>query len=257
MNYALITGASSGIGEQFARQLAAQGRSLILVARSERKLEVLSEELKQKYGVNVPYIIQDLAKLESAEELYKIVKAKGYHIDLLINNAGIGLIGEFAKQPLDKLNEMIILNVVTPTKLIRLFQHDLEKKQGTVLNVASQAAFEPLTYMASYGGTKAYLLNLTEALREEFKDKGIKFIALCPGPTKTNFFRRAGYDANIIQFKKRDPKEVVEEALEGIKKNQAVIMPGFENKVMTFLNRFMPIPLLAKMSQLLVKREKL
>lgn len=254
MSYTLITGASSGIGEQFARQLAAQSHDLILVARSEDKLQALAHELQEKYRIAVVVIAQDLADPAGAEKVFAAVKKRELIVDLLINNAGVGLIGEFETHEYPEIEKMLILNIVSLTKLIYLFLEDLHATKGTVLNVASQAAFEPFPYFATYGATKSYVLNLTVALRAEYEDKNITFSALCPGATDTNFFKRAGYSKEVVKFKFSSPEEVVATAIKGLKKGKSIIMPGIDNRFMTFVNRFLPTAVITKMTKTMVKK---
>lgn len=254
MAYTLITGASSGIGEEFARQFAKKGHSLILTARSSDKLEKLSEELSHAYNVSIHVITQDLAQIDSAEELHKKCQELDLEVNFLVNDAGVGLIGKFDSHDLNRVQEMLILNIVTLTKLTYLFLPQLKKLQGTLLNVASQVAFEPAPEMAAYGATKAYVLNFTEALRVELEESNVKVMALCPGPTYTKFFERADTTPDRINFKFRTPQEVVSSAIEGLEKDNPVTIPGWENQVWTFLTRLIPRSLLAKLSQYNVKK---
>lgn len=254
MAFTLITGASSGIGEEFAKQLAEKKQSLILVARSTVKLDQLAKELINKYQIQVHVIVQDLSKINSAEELFKKCQDLKLEVNFLINDAGIGLIGEFETHNLNKIQEMILLNIMTVTKLTYLFLPDLKKHQGTLLNVASQVAFEPAPYMAAYGATKSYVLSFTEALRVELRESKVKVMALCPGPTYTRFFERANSSPEQINFKFRTPEEVVSSGIKGLENGQAITIPGYENRVFTFLTRLMPRTLLAKLSQYNVKK---
>lgn len=253
MRYTLITGASSGIGEEFARQFAEKKHNLILVARSKEKLEMLAGELKKMHPIDIRVIAIDLGNMDSAENLYEICQSQNLEIDFLINDAGIGLIGKFDHFDLKSIEEMLTLNILTLTKLVYLFLPQLKKYRGCLINLASQVAFTPAPYMSAYAGTKSYVLNFTEAIRVEYEKDGVKILALCPGPTYTNFFARTHASPNDINFKFRDPKEVVEEAITGIESNKNVSIVGWENKVMTFLLRFMPRSLMAKYSAGMVK----
>ena len=254
MHFTLITGASSGIGEEFARQYAQKKHPLILTARSKGKLEQLAQELAQTYQIPIHIIPQDLAQLNSAEELYQKCQHLGVEINFLINDAGIGLIGAFESHELAKMQEMILLNVLALTKLSYLFLPQLKKNSGILLNVASQIAFGPAPYMAAYGGTKAYVLNFTEALRVELKKHNVRVMALCPGPTYTNFFERANSSPEQINFKFRTPTEVVTTAIEGIENDKDMTIPGWENRIWTFFAHLLPRSLLAKLSQYNVKK---
>lgn len=253
MPYTLITGASSGIGEAFARELAAQRHNLVLVARSENKLENLADELRDAFSIDVKVISLDLAKIDSAENLFEECRRQEIEVNFLINDAGIGLIGKFDRFEIGKIEEMINLNVLTLTKLFYLFLPHLRKHQGTVINVASQVAFSPAPYMSAYAGTKAYVLHFTEGIRVEYEKEGVKILALCPGPTYTNFFEKTKASPSDINFKFRPPQDVVTEALNAIEKNRAVVVVGWENKLMVFLLRFLPRSLVAKYSATMVK----
>lgn len=255
MSFTLITGASSGIGEEFANQYAKKGHSLILVARSEDKLNQLAQELRRLYSIKVEVIVQDLGSLDSAEQLYQKVQDLKIEVDFLINNAGIGLIGKFDTQDLSKIQEMLLLNVMTLTKLTYLFLPQLKKNQGTLLNVASQAAFEPSPYMTAYSATKSYVLSFTEALKVELEESQVKVMALCPGPTYTRFFERANSSFDQINFKFRYPSEVVKEAIQGIEAHKTITIPGWENRLFSFMTRLIPRPLLAKISQYNIKNK--
>ena len=205
MKYTLITGASSGMGEEFAKQLARKGNSLILVARSENKLLAFAEELKTRHAIDVQVINQDLAQLDSAEKVFQACQEKGLEVDFLINNAGVGLIESFEKHNLHEIQEMLNLNILTLTKLTYLFIPQLKTNHGTILNVASQAAFQPIPYMSAYSATKAYVLNFTEGLRVELESSGIRVCTLCPGPTYTKFFERAKTTPDTVRFKFHHP----------------------------------------------------
>lgn len=255
MLFTLITGASSGIGEEFARQYAKKGHSLILTARSADKLEKLAQELTNSYNISIHVIPHHLSQLHSAEELHAKCQKLGVKINLIINDAGVGLMGRFEEQDLGRTEEMLILNIISLTKLCYLFLPDLKKNHGGIINLASQAAFEPIPYMASYSATKAYVLSFTESLREELKDTKMKVLALCPGPTYTDFFKKANASPNDINFKFRRPHEVVAVAIAGMENDKPIVIPGWENKIWTFMTRFIPRSLLVKLSQNMVNKK--
>jgi short-subunit dehydrogenase len=190
---ALVTGASGGIGEAFARQLAAQGKDLILVARSEEKLHSLARELAAAHGVRTHVIVADLARHDSASALYAEIERLGLDVDLLINNAGYARAGAFAELALDEQADMIRLNVNTLVELSRLYLPAMRGRGwGGIINVASNAAFQPVPYLAVYAATKAFVLSFSEALAEEVARDGVSVMALCPGATATGFQERAG-----------------------------------------------------------------
>ena len=175
---ALITGASSGIGEHFARQLASKKKDLVLVARSQDKLEKLAKELEEKEQVNTIVIVQDLTQTNAGQILYDAIEAQGLTIDVLINNAGFGDYGMFSDRPLSKQMKMIQLNIAVLTELTGLFLPDMKKRRkGAIVNVSSIAGFQPLPYMSVYAATKAFVLSFSEALWAENKDYGISILA--------------------------------------------------------------------------------
>lgn len=255
MLYTLVTGASSGIGEEFARQLAAKKHNLILVARSEEKLKNLANDLQKTHGVTIKPIAIDLNEPKSAEKLFDQCRQQNLNVNFLINDAGVGLIGKFDQFNIERIENMLNLNVLSLTKLTYLFMPMLKQNQGNLINLASQIAFSPGPYMAAYAATKAYVLHFTEAIRVEYENDRVKIMALCPGPTYTRFFERTEASTEDINFKFRPPKDVVEEALTGIENNQSVRVVGWENKAMVFLLRFMPRSLAAKFSASMVKKK--
>ena len=233
----LITGASAGLGVEFARQCAARGQALALAARRRDRLEQLAGTLSGEAHV----FAADLSLIDSAASLVNAVEAEGLAIDTLINNAGFGLAGKFARLPLERQREMIDLNVATLTDLCRLVLPGMiERGKGEILNVASTAAFQPGPNMAVYYATKAYVLSFTEALHHELKGKRIKVSALCPGPTKTEFFDVAGVADSILARFSADAGGVVRAGLRGLERNKAVVIPGVTNKISSQSARFLP-----------------
>ena len=241
----LITGASAGLGAEFARQLAKRGDRLVLAARRTDRLEALAGELG-----NARTVTADLAKANGAAKLMRDIADAGEHVEYLINNAGFGLRGRFAELDAKRQREMIDLNIGALTELARAVAPGMiERKSGGILNVASTAAFQPGPGMAVYFATKAYVLSLTEALHEELKPFGIKVSALCPGPTRTEFGAVAGFGADGA-FKRlaMDSPAVVAAGLKGLEKNHAVVVPGLVNKFGAAGTRFLPRPLLRKIA---------
>lgn len=227
---ALITGASNGLGADFAKAFSKEGYDLVLVARSKDKLEKLAKELK----TNVEIEVMDLSVKENVYKLYDKYKGK---IDLLINNAGFGTFGKFIETDLENELNMIELNVVTYHILTKLFLKDfVEKDKGKILNVASSAAFEPGPLMATYYATKSYVYNLSMGIYEELRrDKSnVKIHILCPGPVNTGFNKRANVKFNI---KSLQSKDVVNYTLKCMKKNKVIIIPGISIKLGVFANR--------------------
>ena len=232
----LITGASAGLGAEFARQCARRGDELILVARRRERLEALAAEVGKGH-----VFAADLAAPGAAAKLIGDVEALGFEIETLINNAGFGLIGPFVDQPADRALEMIDLNVRALTELCRgVLPGMLERRRGFLLNVASTAAFQAGPYSAVYYATKAYVLSLSEALHEEAKAGGVHVTALCPGPTATDFFEVAGSPDGRLARMATDPKAVVRAGLEGLASNRAIVIPGRANRTGAFMSRLLP-----------------
>jgi short-subunit dehydrogenase len=236
---ALVTGASAGLGVEFARQLAAQGRPLVLAARRGDRLESLAKELGDSRAVEI-----DLAKPGAAERLMADIDRSGETVELLVNNAGFGLIGPFARLDSNRLREMIDLNCGALTELCRAVAPQMiERRSGSILNVASTAAFQPGPRMAVYFATKAYVLSFTEALHEELRRHGIQVSCLCPGPTRTEFGDVAGFGGSgLFDRVAMEAPEVVKAGLAGLARNRAVVEPGLVNKTVAASTRFAPRP---------------
>ena len=248
MNTALITGASSGIGEVFARKLAARGRNVLLVARSEDKLITLCNELGRSNSIRAQYVALDLSEPDAAERLFAEAEKRSLSIDLLVNNAGFGSMGEFSKLELARELNMIDLNIKSLVELTYRFLAPMrERKQGTIINVASTAAFQGVPFMATYAATKAFVLSFSEALWEENRPFGIKVMALCPGVTETNFFEAARGKkppARVAQT----PEEVVETAIKALNRGKSHIISGWTNFFMTQGERLVPRSLVTRVA---------
>ncbi len=245
MKTALITGASSGIGETFAQELAARKTNLVLVARSEDKLQKLANKLESEYQIQTDIIVQDLTAPAAANSVFEAIYEKGLTIDCLINNAGFGDYGAFAKRPLEKQVNMIQLNITALVALTHLFLVGMqERKSGAIINVSSIGGFQPIPYMSVYAATKAFVLSFSEALWAENRDSGVKILALCPGPTESNFFQIAEFpDSNKVVSSQQftSAEEVVKDALNALEKNQSnVVTGGLINQVIVNISRFLP-----------------
>ena len=242
---ALVTGASAGLGVEFARQLSKRGHRLVLAARRNERLEELAAGLGNARAVAI-----DLSNKDAAAKLIANVEENGEAIDLLVNNAGFGLIGRFAKADAKRLRQMIDLNVGTLTDLCRAAAPGMiERKAGGIINVASTAAFQPGPNMAVYFATKAFVLSFTEALHEELKPHGVKVSCLCPGPTRTEFGDVAGFRGNqMFDRVAMNSPEVVAAGLEGLDKNKAVVVPGLVNKITASSGRFAPRSVVRKIA---------
>ena len=234
---ALITGASAGLGAEFARQLSKRGHRLVLVARRKERLDALAAELGKARAVAI-----DLSIPGAAAELMADIDNAGEQIELLINNAGFGLRGYFANQDPARLRQMIDLNCGVLAELCRaVLPQMIERRSGGILNVASTAAFQPGPGMAVYYATKAFVLSLSEALHEETKPYGVKVSALCPGPTRTEFGDIAGFSKSAALTRvSMDAEPVVRKGLEALEANKAVVITGALNRAVAFSTRLAP-----------------
>jgi short-subunit dehydrogenase len=233
----LITGASAGLGAEFARQCAARGERVVLVARRKERLEELAAEIG---GAEI--IVADLSQPGAGTKVVGEAISRDLWVRTLINNAGFGLIGQFERLSLAKQLEMIDLNVRALTNLTYVVLNDMRLRgEGAILNVASTAAFQPGPKMAVYFATKAFVLSFTEALHEELKPHGIKVSCLCPGPTRTEFGDVAGFGGNgLFDRVAMNAPEVVEAGLAGLDRNRAVVVTGWVNKLGAASTRFAP-----------------
>ena len=255
---ALITGASSGIGEAFARVLASKGSDLILVARSEDKLRALARQLNELYARRVEVVTADLGLAGSAAKVHAAAEALGMPVDLLINNAGFGTVGSFVKQDAERERQEILLNAAAVVDLSHAFLPAmLERGRGGIINIASMAAFQPLPYMSVYAATKAFVLSFSQGLRGEVRNKGVKVLAVCPGPVDTPFFEATG----SAGLRKTVPKatmvtadDVVSTALRALKSGRSVVVPGVAFKLVAAGSKLVPRDLLAAMTAMAMKR---
>jgi uncharacterized protein len=248
MNTTLITGASTGIGAAFARKLAGRGRNVLLVARSEDKLIALCNELGRLTSIRAQYLALDLQQPDAAAQLLEETKKRELEIEMLINNAGFGSMGDFTRLDLDRELEMIQLNVRALVDLTHRFLGPMrERKRGTIINVASTASFQGVPYMATYAATKAFVLSFSEALAEENRGHGIHVMALCPGVTETNFFEAAKVDRPPMR-PMQTAEEVVETALRGLARQKTVVVSGWTNWFTIEAERFVPRSVVTKVA---------
>jgi short-subunit dehydrogenase len=245
---ALITGASAGLGVDFARQLGARGQRLVLAARRKDRLDALAAELGNARAVDI-----DLSEADAVKRLMADLAAHGEHVELLVNNAGFGLTGRFAELDGKRQRQMIDLNCGALVELAHaVLPGMIERKQGRILNVASTAAFQPGPGMAVYFATKAFVLSFSEALHEEVKKQGVAVSALCPGPTATEFGEVAGFGpSNLLDKVAADSPSVVRAGLAGFDKGKAIVIPGLMNKATAQANRFFPRSMVRKAAGLL------
>jgi short-subunit dehydrogenase len=224
-SYALVTGASKGLGAAFVESLAAQGKNVVLVARSYDVLKAMAEQIKSKYGVQAVAISADLTNPDAPKKIKEELDSKNIEVELLINNAGLGLSGPFLTHELKKEEDEIQVNIQALVALTHLFGSAMaERRKGGIINIASNASFQPLPYMATYAATKAFVLHFSEALQYELVEKNVHVMASCPGPTATNFFEETSIN---LQEKDMDSAEsVVQNTLKAFEKRKTVVYPG-------------------------------
>lgn len=239
---ALITGASSGIGAEFARVFAEQGHDLILVARRVDALEAVAGQVEGKYGVRATVLPADLSDPAAPGELFEAINGADLRVDILVNNAGFGLAGEFAETDVERELEMIQVNVAAVTHLTKLFVRPMmQRHTGGILNVASVAALFPGPLRSVYYATKAYVLSLSEALAEELRESGVRVTALCPGPTATEFHAvSGGAPERFGSSRVADAHSVARFGYEALQGGVRVAIPGFQNKLAVQARRLAP-----------------
>lgn len=255
---ALLTGASSGIGLEMAKELAAKRIDLILVARRGEILETLKSELEKSHAVKVHVFIKNLSKVENAMALYQEVRAQGLRVTMLINNAGVGNYGQFAETPLEQELDMIQLNISSLVALTKLFLPDMiQMKHGRIMNVASLLSFLPFPYYSVYSATKAFVLFFSETLRAELEGTNITVTALCPGPVDTGFTTAEMLQTNAYATNKPvDPKFVAKQGIESMLAGKGNQVVGFMNSFISNLPRFTPRWLLLKITKNLASQKK-
>src|SRR6476646_980741 len=250
---ALVTGGSGGIGEELAKVLARHGYDLVLVARNRDALEGVAGQIEGKHEVKAHVFAADLRRREAPEAIRDFLLNEDIPINILVNNAGFGLGGEFADTELTRELEMIQVNIAALTHLTKLFLPAMIKaKSGRILNIASTAAFQPGPLMAVYYATKAYVLSFSEALAEELRNSGVTVTALCPGPTRTEFAAEAqvGNSRLFTAFGIADAGDVAEFGVSAMLHGRRVAIPGIKNKIVAQANRFAPRALTAKVSRM-------
>lgn len=255
-NYALITGASKGIGKAMALLLATKGYHLLLVARSETELVSLCDLVKQKYGVEAYYLVADLAKANAADDVTAWSKTHTGALTILINNAGYGLWGGFDTLPLEEQQNMLALNINVVIALTHQLLPALKlQQQSYILNISSTAAYQAVPTLALYAASKAFILSYSRALRFELKDSSVSVSCLCPGPTDTGFANRAGMDAlaHLAEKFNMSPELVAQTGLSGMFRKKAEIIPGFLNKLSVFGAIHLPKSLIERITAGLYK----
>ena len=249
MKKVLITGGSSGIGLELAKKFAANGYEIILAASNADKLLTAKKIIEDSYNVPLSTYVFDLAKQGTAEELYEAIKADGHVVDVLVNNAGIGTIGATEQVPLEKDEALMVLNMMAPVVLTKLFLKDMyERKAGRILNVCSTGAYQPGPYTSTYYASKSFLLSYTKAVRYEAKPYGVSVCALCPGTTDTGFFEQA--DSKTPQGA-MSAERVADYAYKHFMRGKAEIIPGLAFRLM----KLCPVPIKTAVIAM-VKRSK-
>jgi uncharacterized protein len=259
MTYALITGASKGIGLSMAHALASRKYNLLLVARSEKELATAAEELQRKWQVKVAWLASDLSRAEGAVDVSEWVKAGQYPVSVLINNAGYAVWGNFTDRTLEEHQQMIQVNAETPVALCHYLLPLLrQQQQSYILNVSSTAAYQAVSTLALYSATKSFVLLFSRGLRQELKGTNVAVSCLCPGPVKTNFIDRAGMQAIKETADKYGmmPEDVAEIAIKGMFKKKAEMIPGATNALTAFLTRIVPKDIVENIAANLYKTSK-
>lgn len=253
--WALVTGASAGIGETFARALAERGMNLVLAARREERLRELAAELASDYRVHTHVSVTDLSKPGAAGVLW-MDASEGRPIRLLVNNAGFGLKGEFRDLPAARQVEMIKVNCVAPMELAHLAVNEMwsSGESGALINVASVAGYLPIPTLATYAASKAFLISLSEALAEECRDSGIRVVTLNPGPVQTEFQGVAGTSVNDKTLGVRTPEDVVGAALARLDAGGGTVTPGFSNQLTSAMARMAPRGVVVKAAKAVYQR---
>lgn len=254
---AVVTGASSGIGEALAIALAARGTHVVLVARSIERLSALGARVEAAGG-RATVLPADLSLPDAAQRLFDDARRLELPVDTLVNNAGFGFFGDFEEEPTQHLHEMLQVNVVALTELTRLFVPTLLQRRGAVLNIASTVAFQPSPYMATYGATKAFVLSLSEALWAEYRQRGLHVAAVCPGPVETPFIDAmgAGVRSTAVFQSALSVQEVVRVCLHALESRQPTHVVGVRNWLLAQTARFSPRALTARIGAMLLSPSK-
>ncbi|MEE4025767.1 SDR family oxidoreductase [Gordonia sp. PKS22-38] len=250
---ALITGASGGIGAEFARVLAARGAHLILVARSEDKLKALAGDLADRHGIRAEVIAADLSAAGATDDLVDEVDRLGQTVDILVNNAGFGVHADLVDADPKRIHDQVALNVGVLTDLTTVFvKRMVQQGSGAIINLSSLAAFQPVPHLAVYAATKAYVLSFSEALWWECKPHGVKVLALCPGATDTGFFDAAGADGQAVG-PRRSTRQVVETALRALDAGKPSVVDGLLNLIGAVASQLAPRRLAVAVAELAVR----
>lgn len=260
MSYVLITGSSRGLGRHLAEACAKRGLNIVLVSRSENKMKDLANIFVSQYKVDVRCLAIDLLQSGAVEELFQWCKKNQLEVRILINNIGFARWGKFEQVPMEDIQEMIQLNLVTTLKMCYTFIPSMKNLPNPyILNLASTAGFQPVPYFSVYAAAKAAIVSFSRSLRAELKKDGVNVSVLCPGPTASGFFINAGFqkkgltDSNSVTM---EPAKVAEEAIESLFAKKAVIIPGFSNRLGVFFSKHMGTSVMLKLTGNLFKPNK-
>ncbi|MBS1169667.1 MAG: short chain dehydrogenase family protein [Burkholderiaceae bacterium] len=256
-SWALVTGASSGLGVDFAHELAAKGYSLVLTARRKDRLQALAAEIEAHHAVQTKVIALDLAEPGAAAELKRQLHGEAITIDVLINNAGFGIFGELIEQPPARVQAMLQLNIAALTELTQLYATEMVQRQrGQILLVASVVAYQASPNYAAYAASKAYVLSFGEALHEELRPHGVTVTVLSPGATATEFFDVSGQQSTPMKRAFMMPsRPVVQIGLAAMRRGRASVVPGWKNALMTWSTRLLPRIVQRKMAHWVLRKE--
>lgn len=244
-SWAVVTGASGGLGEAYARELASQGSNVVLVARSVEKMERLAEDLTSRHGVRTMVLRSNLSDPDERSSLIDTLDTLSIHT--LVNNAGFGSMGALATLERDRISNEVELNVVALTQLTHaVVARMVADGRGAIINVASMAAFQPIPRMATYAATKSYVLSFSSALWGELSGTGVRVVCICPGPTETSFFDNAG-NGDVMK-QRRSPEQVVASTFAALRAGKPYVVDGPKNKVMAQASRFVPTGLLVRIA---------
>ncbi len=237
--FTLITGASMGIGEAFAREFAARGHNLVLVARSREKLQILADQLCRERGIRVEVCVEDLSHVDAAVSVYEFCSQLHIKIDFLVNCAGLSQAGYFDDIPMGKLDDIMMVNVMAVAKLTRLFLPGMvARRQGNIINIASLGGLQGVPGLGLYSASKAFVITLSESLYMELKNKGIHVLVVCPGFITTGFFDHAGHNVTKIRLPLSGVDVVVQAVMRGLSNNRIRIYPTLLDAILVFLQRF-------------------
>ena len=257
--YAIVTGASCGIGYELAKILAKDGKNIVVIARGRDKLEDLKREIENKHGTKVKVLAKDLADPKAPPEIFSELEKEKIYVDVLVNNAGFGTYGTFSNTNLKDDLEMMQVNMVSPTHLTKLFLPGMiARGQGRILNVASMAAFQPGPRMTVYCASKSYVLSFSEALAEELRGTGVTVTALCPGPVRTGFAKRARTERTKAMIRGLfnriwEPEDVAAVGYHGLMKGKTIVIPGKRYKIAIILVRLLPRKLTTRAARMLME----